>query len=315
MTLYYRPPQLPWSDRQDRRRFVPIVSVLLALVLVIGIAVPLIELPEPDRKTLEQLPPQLARVLERQKLEPPKPAPVEEVKPESRPEPPKPEPEPEPRPEPPKPQPRPEPRPKVEATEQQRTEARETARKAFGNEALSALRSMRSQLPVAELNTSSLGLSNAGNQATQVGSVVDRGAAARTSGGVDASTLTSTTVGEQLGERQLTAVAVTAEQQEAETASRTRSQEELRETFERYKGDYDRLYRMALRKNPALQGAATLSLKVEADGSVSSCSVLRSDLNDPALHKRLEMKCRQMTFGARRNVDMTVVEFPIRFMP
>ncbi|MEN9464525.1 MAG: hypothetical protein RL217_706, partial [Pseudomonadota bacterium] len=76
-----------------------------------------------------------------------------------------------------------------------------------------------------------------------------------------------------------------------------------------------RLYRMALRKNSALAGSITLSLSVKADGSVANCSVLRSELNDADLHKRLEMKCRQMKFDARKNVDTTKVEFPIRFMP
>src|SRR5690606_14545482 len=128
--------------------------------------------------------PQLAKVLERKKLEQPKPVPVkEEKKPEPKPEPkPKPEPEPpKPKPEPPKPkpEPKPEPKPKVEATKEQREQARDTAKKAFGNDALSALQSMRSQLPVSDINTASAGLSNAGNKATQVGSVVDRNAAGR----------------------------------------------------------------------------------------------------------------------------------------
>src|SRR5690606_27649402 len=109
----------------------------------------------------------------------------------------------------PKPEPKPEPKPKVEATKEQREQARDTAKKAFGNDALSALQSMRSQLPVSDINTASAGLSNAGNKATQVGSVVDRNAAGRTSGGVDTSTLTRATVGENLSDRQVTAVAMT----------------------------------------------------------------------------------------------------------
>jgi len=78
---------------------------------------------------------------------------------------------------------------------------------------------------------------------------------------------------------------------------------------------FDRLYRSALRKNPALAGSVTLKMDVQPDGSVSSCSVFKSELNDAGLHKRLEMKCRQMQFEKRSNIDVTAVEFPIRFMP
>ncbi|PHS66513.1 MAG: hypothetical protein COB09_03385 [Thalassobium sp.] len=180
---------------------------------------------------------------------------------------------------------------------------------------MSALNNIRNQVPIAALNTSSKGLSNAGNKATNVGTVVDRNAATRTSGGVDVASLTNATVGENLSDRQVTAVEMTAEQEEASAAATTRSQEELRLVFEQYKVQFDRLYRSALRKNPALAGSVTLKMDVQPDGSVSSCSVFKSELNDAGLHKRLEMKCRQMQFEKRSNIDVTAVEFPIRFMP
>src|SRR5690606_8335735 len=106
MTLYYRTPELPWSDSADKRRLGVILVLLLALVLVPALCIPRISMPQPDRAELEKLPPHLARVLERKKAEPPKPVPPppEEKKPA-------PEPEPKPvqevKPEPPKPQPKP----------------------------------------------------------------------------------------------------------------------------------------------------------------------------------------------------------------
>lgn len=315
-----KPLHLPWDDQRGRQRFLPILLAFLAVVLVLGIIIPLIKVPEPDRQSLEKLPPQLAKVIERKKLEQPKP--VEQPKPKVEPKPePKPEIKPEPKPVPapvveaPKPEPKPVPKPKVEATVEQRAKAQETVKKSFGNEALSALQATRSQTPIAALNTSSKGLNNAGSQATQVGSVVDRNAAVRTSGGVDTSGLTVATVGEDLGNRQVTAVALTAEQEAATVTSNKRSQEDLRLVFEQYKIDFDRIYRMSLRQNSTLKGSATLSLKVLPNGSVASCSVIKSELNDATLHKRLEMKCKQMNFGAKPNVEVTQVEFPIRFMP
>ncbi|QQD24219.1 AgmX/PglI C-terminal domain-containing protein [Venatoribacter cucullus] len=313
MTLYYRTPELPWSDSADKRRFGVILVLLLALVLVPGLIIPRISLPQPDRAELEKLPPQLARVLERKKAEPPKPVtpPPEEKKPAPEPEP---KPVPEVKPEPPKPQPKPKAEPKVQATQEQREQAREKARERFGGEALSALQSLRSKVPVQELNTASRNLSNAGQQATDVGSVVDRNAVARTSGGVDTSQLTQATVGEQLQDRQLTAVELTAEQQQAVAESRVRTQEELRTVIEEHRIHFDRQFRMALRRNPALAGSVTLKAEIQPDGKVSSCSVSSSELKDDDLHKRLLMQCRRMDFGSKP-VEVAVTEFPIRFVP
>lgn len=98
-------------------------------------------------------------------------------------------------------------------------------------------------------------------------------------------------------------------------ASNKRSQEELGLVFEQYKVDFDRIYRMSLRKDPTLKGAVTLKLKIQPNGTVSACSVLRSELNDEGLHRRLSMKCTQMKFESRGNVEVAEVEFPIRFMP
>ncbi|MEN9465966.1 MAG: hypothetical protein RL217_2147, partial [Pseudomonadota bacterium] len=237
MTAYS--PNLPWNDSSDKKRFFPILITMLSLVLIFGVIIPRIKVPAPSRADLEKVPAQLAKVIERKKLEPVKPVePPKVKKPESKPEPVKVEPKPEPKPEPkaePKTEPAPvikaEPKPKVEkpkvqATVEQREKARENVKKSFGNDALAALQSTRSAVPIAALNTSSKGLSNQGQQATQVGSVVDRNAANRTSGGVDSRNLTVATVGENLGGRQVTQVQMTAEQKEAtkDSASRNRSQ-------------------------------------------------------------------------------------------
>lgn len=312
-----RPVQLPWDDPEGRQRLISIVLALLLVFAVLGGIIPLLEVPESDRKTLEQLPPQLARVIERKQLEQPKPIPEPVVieRREEVPVPPKVE-EPKPQAEPvrPRPEPKPESQPKVQATEQQRQQAQERVRQSFGNEALTALQATRGQIPIAALSTSSQGLSNAGQQATEVGSVINREAATRTSGGVDSSQLTVATVGETLTEREVTAVAMTAEQQAQSVASNKRSQEELRLVFEQYKAEYDPIYRAALRRNPTLRGAATLKLEVAPSGAVTQCDVIRSELNDEGLHRRLAMKCRQMNFGAAA-VEVAQVEFPMRFMP
>lgn len=315
-----RPDQTPgllWSDTGNDRLLKVLVLVLLGLVLVIGIIVPMINLPEPDRSELEEIPPQLARLVERKKeIPPPEPEPVvPDVQEEPEPEP-EPEPQPEPEPEPPKPEPvKQEQKKEVEATEEQRQVAREKARESVGTEALSALAELRAQLPVAALATSSSGLSSGGSQSTEIGSVVNRDAATSSSGGVDTSELTTSTTGETLAAREVTQVEVTEEQVASNAALRKRSTEELRLVFESYSVHYDKIYRRALRGNPALEGTVTLALTIQPNGTVSACEATKTELDDAGLIRRVESKCRQMQFENRPQVEVAKVEYPIRFNP
>jgi protein TonB len=123
------------------------------------------------------------------------------------------------------------------------------------------------------------------------------------------------TSGEQLGDREVTTVEVTAEQVAAEVQSTKRSQEEVRLVFETFNVNYDRLYRSALRKDPTLEGTVTLAVTIQPGGSVSSCKAAKSELKDAKLIRRIESKCKQMTFENRPKVDVMKVEYPIRFNP
>ncbi|HCG78585.1 MAG TPA: hypothetical protein DE015_05185 [Oceanospirillales bacterium] len=185
----------------------------------------------------------------------------------------------------------------------------------MGTEALQALSDLRSAIPTTALSTSSSSLSTKGTQATNVGSVVDRTAASRGSGGVDVASLTNVTSGENLGDRATTTVEVAAEAVAAAEESKKRSQEELRLVFEAYNVHYDRLYRRALRKNPTLEGSVTLALTIQPDGSVTSCKAAKSEIKDARLIRSVELKCQQMVFENRPGVEVTKVEYPIRFNP
>ncbi|MEC8525485.1 MAG: AgmX/PglI C-terminal domain-containing protein, partial [Pseudomonadota bacterium] len=215
----------------------------------------------------------------------------------------------------PKPEPKPKPVPKVDATEQQRQQAKQKARDALGSEALNALKNLGASVPTAALSTASSNLSTKGTQATNVGSVVDRSAATRSSGGVDVATLTNVTAGENLGDRATTTVEVAAEAVAAAEESKKRSQEELRLVFESYNVHYDRLYRRALRKDPTLEGSVTLALTIQPDGSVTSCKAAKTEVKDARLIRSVELKCQQMAFENRPGVEVTKVEYPIRFNP
>ena len=134
--------------------------------------------------------------------------------------------------------------------------------------------------------------------------------------GIDESTLTAATSGEQLGERATTAVEVSSEEiRKTEEAATKRTQEEMRLVFETSKQSFFNAYRRAQQKNPTLAGTVVLALKIAPTGVVESCEIGRSELNDDDLHKRLLSQCRRMRFKDRPEVDTASVEFPINFVP
>ena len=67
-TSIIRPPELPWNDA-DQNAFRIILVIFLSIVLVVGFIVPKISLPEIERTELEKVPPALAKVIKRKKLE------------------------------------------------------------------------------------------------------------------------------------------------------------------------------------------------------------------------------------------------------
>ena len=145
--------------------------------------------------------------------------------------------------------------------------------------------------------------------------MVNRDAATSSSGGVDTSELTTSTTGETLATREVTQVEVTEEQTASNAALRKRSTEELRLVFESYSVHYDKIYRRALRGNPALEGTVTLALTIQPNGTVSACVAAKTELDDAGLIRRVESKCRQMQFENRPQVEVAKVEYPIRFNP
>ncbi len=103
ITTFHMPEfNLPWDlNRSDRKNFNKWLTIMLTVIVVFGGAMPWLPVPEVDRTELEELPPQLARIMldkPEPVIPPPPPKPEvveEEVKPEPEPEEIKPEPEPE----------------------------------------------------------------------------------------------------------------------------------------------------------------------------------------------------------------------------
>jgi outer membrane biosynthesis protein TonB len=246
---------------------------------------------------------------------------VEQAKPEPEPEP-VPEPvvaEPEPEPEPEvaeKPEPKPEPKP--EEVAKAREKAKNTGILAMGNELkkLSSLaESVKLDGPVA--NTAEPIARKTGD------TLASRATASAKSSGVNEEVLNREAGQVALAERQraevaeaerVAAVKEAARNERQETAARTRSKEELRRTMDANKSAIYSIYNRELRRKPSLQGSITPELVIEPNGAVSSCSVVESTLNEPALENKICNRLRLVDFGARPGVDQTKIRYPIELL-
>lgn len=330
--LYTKPPQLPWAEGKSESLFHKILIALLAVTLVLGIVVPNLDMPEIKREKLEKLPPQLAKVIKRKK-EKPKPKPVAKVKekqPEKKVEQPKKVEKPKPKVVQPKPKPvakviKPKPKPKPKkVSKKERTPERIKAAKEKAKKLVSAfsadLSDMKSMVDMSTLAVDSTALTNAGAATTAVGSVVSQEAVGRVSG-VDESQLTRATGAEGLAVasrdttkvKELPAEALAEKAKEQKIAGMSRSQMQIRRVFEQSKSRFDRIYRKALRSNPALAGTVTLGVKVSAEGDVTDCAVKDSELNDSKVEKRIKLTCKMLAFEPATKSD--AFEYPLTFAP
>ena len=80
------------------------------------------------------------------------------------------------------------------------------------------------------------------------------------------------------------------------------------------KRSFDFIYSKALRKNPTLRGEVLFELIVAPSGKVIQCRVLSSELNDPALERKLVIKMRSINFGAE-DVPQIIIKYPFEFFP
>ena len=328
-TLNYRTPELPWANNKQGELFRNILLMFLAVTLVLGVAVPNITLPEIKREKLEKLPPQLAKVIKRKKEKPkPKPvvkAKVQEKKIEKKVEVKKEIVKPKPKPKViakarPKPKPKPKTVAKKKHTPEQRKAAKAKAKKMIANFA-NDLADMQSMVDMSSLGMDNSLLNNAGMAETSVGTVIDQTAVNRV-GGVDESQLTRATGAEQLASASRSVTEVKALPKEAlasadvpdqKLAGMARTQMQIRRVFERNQSRFNRIYRKALRSNPALEGTVILDITIASSGEVSDCIIKSSDLQDAKVERRMTSTCKMLAFDEAVKED--VFEMPLTFAP
>jgi TonB family protein len=306
---YHLNPMLPWEPQEEEaRRFRKILTVILLLCFLFGVVIPFIDVPK-DVRVVNKVPDRLVKLVIEQKKEkippPPPELPKEEKKEEPKPEEKKPEPKPEPKPEV-------KPEPKVKSAKQAAEE------KAAVFDVFADLRDNSTVTELTEVSE----LTRSGTQQTETRREVIGDSALQDSGGINQSVASSSKGGggalKGTGTTAVTSKiqAVTKKSSSAESGGKNavRTSENIQLTFDRSQGMIFTAYNRALRKNPSLKGVVVFKLRIEPSGKVSQVSIVRSELNDPQLEKRLMAAIKRLDFGAM-NVAVWEGNYPVVFAP
>jgi periplasmic protein TonB len=303
MTLapFYRLYELPWSPTEEiEARFRKVMWIAFGIFAVCAIAVPLMPVPDRSLTKAPDIPDRIVRLVIEKKVPPPPPPPpkIEEKKPE-----------------PLKVEPKPQPPPKVE-------DAREKAQK-------SGLLKFQDQL--ADLRDNSV-LDKAAQTKNLTGKVNENTASERSlltskvgasSGGINTAALSrgyGSGAGSLTGHNTTQVTSAVLDKQAEDGVRRggsnkaTRSEEEIALIFDRNKGAIYSIYTRALRDKPDLRGKLVLELTIAADGSISRCEVVSSELGDAELERKLVARIKQFRFEAKDVGSITVTK-PIDFFP
>jgi TonB family protein len=319
--VLYRIYELPWTTGEsEHERLRKIMRASFGALLVLSLVMSFLPVPEQSADEPQEIPRRLARLVVERQVPPPPPPPVVREEPE----PPRvvePERVVEERRVEPEPVIEPEPTPPVDTTAQ----ARERARSAGVLQFASQLNALRTDADAAADRLERTGTVGAGNAAVAVAErslITSRVGSA--SGGINTAALSRNTGGGGLGGRATTVVASPVEgfaeaggaaQRSGESDRGSRSREEIERVFDANKGRIYTLYNRALRENPALQGKVVLRLTIAADGRVTFCEIVSSELGDAELERGLVQRVLQFQFEARDDVEPITTTKPIDFFP
>ncbi|MGM0767494.1 MAG: AgmX/PglI C-terminal domain-containing protein [Pseudomonadota bacterium] len=312
---------LPWTpEKGENGRFALILFSAFLLFLPPAIIIPLLQVPEPERSESEKVPPRLARLVEQR--QPPEPVQAPEPEPRKKPEPEKTPEKNEPDPVVRAPEPtqlKPQPEPEVESAAEPDREATERARETASRSGLLAMKEQLSALRASEPESQPALAANIADDGGEAPAVDDnRAEAMRGSGGVSADKAPTRDV--EVQNHQVREVAVTPDPEPVRVAESEKSgppergMTNIRKVFDAQKTALYSIYRRELRQDPTLEGKVLLELVIEPDGSVSSCEVVNSELDNPELENRIATRVRLFNFG-EADVAARKVKFPIDFLP
>ena len=314
-SVYYEQLALDWSpENKDNKQFNLIVFVVVSVMLLTGIVISSVTVPDESRVAHNVVPERIANfIIEKKKPEPKK------VKPR------------------PKPAPKPKPRPipvvkklaKVKA-EKPLTKTQKKAREKAAESGLLALSNELADL----MDTSDISSMVGGDvklsavsatAATSQNRALLTTDASKGSGGVDAVEYTAAVGKTLLTPREITQVRQSLLSSEPQSkSSRTqgnrsrsagvRAEEDITIVFDQNKSKLYSIYNRARRTNPNLKGKIVLEITISPGGKVTQVKVVSSELNDPKLESRLVNRIKLFSFGARK-VEQVIVTYPIEFLP
>ncbi len=295
---------MPWNkDDKDQKQFRKVLLIVLFLSILLGILIPMWDIPIPDRVEVVAIPERLAKLMV--KKEPPPPPPkvqekVEEKKPETKDK-------------------KKDDKPVPEKAKKARKKAERSGLMAFKDDFADLI----DDTPVAKLGakakisgngskarktTRSLVTSNVGTASGGINSASlsrNVGGSGESMGGVEFSHVESSIGSDFFGEERPLSGGI----------GPSRTDEEIQIVFDKYKSALYRIYNRELRKNPTLQGKMVLRLTIEPDGKVSACSVDSSDMDSSSLDKKIAARVKKFNFGSKEDVPSITILYPIDFLP
>lgn len=308
--------ELPWTSSADRR-FQQTLAICIGVVVLLGIIMPSLSVPQIFLEPIKSSPPPLARImLEKPPIVIPPPPPIVAPEPEPLPQPQLKQPAP---PDVQKPIPVPTKRVAPQPTV---ADAREKAAVSGLLQFKDSLADMRDAVDVATLRDTGAANRGSGEAATIDRSLLTSKHGSR-SAGVNVAALSRSTGGVALSAREVTKVEVPPEFAPVEDPNkpvtvnndpRGRSIEDIRRVFDSNKGAIFAIYNRALRQDPSLQGKVVLELQIDAQGRVLECRVVSSELPDENLMAKIVSRIRLFDFG-KRDVGTTTISYPVQFLP
>lgn len=278
MSVYALSPAFGTLSDQTDRRFRKLLLAFGLPALILGILIPLVDLPSFIKQVIT--PQRYAKLIKEEKIEKP-----EEKKPE----------------------------PKIEKpklTQEQKVEkARQRARKSLA--ALDTLADLR------DVTMPTVSAPLQGNVITSTGNVNTFAASAsNTSGGIGEIGIVdrgASTTG--LGNRSTTAVKSNIAGGKVSGGGKVRrTEEEIQLVFDRNKGALYTIYLRELRQNPDAHGKIVLRLTIAPSGSVKACTVISSEFSNDEFNKKIVARVMLMDFGAKDVGDFTI-DYPVIFFP
>jgi outer membrane biosynthesis protein TonB len=299
----FREMNMPWnkSDR-DQKQFRKVLLIVLFFSILIGMLIPMWDIPIPDRVEVVEIPERLAKLMVPKKAPPPPPK--QEKKEEKKPD---------------KESKKKDDKPVPEKAKKARKKAERSGLMAFkddfadliddtpitklGSKAKISGNGSKARKTTRSLVTSNVGTASGGINSASLSRNV--GGSGESMGGVEFSHVESSIGSDFFGE----------ERPLSDGPGPSRTDEEIQIVFDKYKAALYRIYNRELRKNPTLQGKMVLRLTIEPDGKVSACSVDSSDMDSTSLDKKIAARVKKFNFGAKDEVPSITILYPIDFLP